>query len=387
VETPSVLIAGAAASQEGELRAALRDLVRVTDVVRTSAEAPRAYQELRPAAVLLGVGDASVDAVLAATTSIAAQGGRVGVIGCEMDAELILRVMRAGAREFVVDGDKSDLRRAVRALVASPSGGLGSVVTMFPAKGGVGATTLATNLAGVICRAERRVCLLDLDRFFGDVLSFLDLAPKYAIGEVIANMRRLDRDLLDSSVATHTSGLAVLAHAEKIEEAERVRASDIEQLLGFLRQHYDWIVIDGLHGLDDTALAALDASDRILVVLTPDVPAVRNAQRALELLRGVGHADGKIRLVLNRAQRHGKVTPEVVAESVGLPVAGSVSADFATVIHAINRGAVLVDEAPSSRVAKEVRALATLVTGAVAGPKRRSLLARWLGKAVAHGAQ
>ena len=135
------------------------------------------------------------------------------------------------------------------------------------------------------------------------MLSFLDLPGTYSITDVLANMGRLDRDLLDTSVTRHASGLRVLAQSGKVEEAEQVRAADVVGAAGFPAPHYDHLVVDGMRGFDELSLAVLDASQQSCMVLTQDVPAVRNAKRCLELFRRLGYDERKIKLVLNRYQR------------------------------------------------------------------------------------
>src|SRR5665213_2017583 len=161
--------------------------------------------------------------------------------------------MRAGARESVLESDHEELRVAVRthAKVTFGTGELGQVVTIFGAKGGVGATAIATNLAGAMQRRSLRVCLVDLDLYLGDVLAFLDIPGSYSITDVLANMSRLDRDLLASSVTKHRSGVNVLAQSSKVEEAEQIKAPDVAALLEFLRRNYDFVIVESAHAVDD----------------------------------------------------------------------------------------------------------------------------------------
>ena len=101
----------------------------------------------------------------------------------------------------------------------------------------------------------------------------------------LLSLQTLDDELLDASVTQHSSGIYALAQTDDIEDAERVQASQMGELLTFLRQHYDHVVIDGVRGFGDLALEALDSSDNIFVTLTQDVPAVRNTQRALNIFQ------------------------------------------------------------------------------------------------------
>ena len=208
------------------------------------------------------------------------------------------------------------------------------------------------------------VCLLDFDLYLGDVLSFLDLPGTYSITDVIANMRPPR-----PRAARHLGGAPRLGAAGAGPERqgrggrERARRPTSVALLDFLRQHYGHLVVDGVRGFDELSLAVLDASQQIVMVLTQDVPSVRSTKRCLELFRRLGYDDRKIQLVLNRYQRDSKITPEVIAEAVGLPVAHTLSNDFASAIEAINRGLMLQDVAPRSPLTRDIEALAPLLAG------------------------
>jgi pilus assembly protein CpaE len=299
------------------------------------------------------------------------------VVGPAKDPDLILRAMRAGAREYAVVGDAAKLQQAVRSL-ARPDGAAaaGQVLAVFPAKGGMGATTLAANLAAALVTGGDRACLVDLDLQLGDVNAFLDVHGGYTITDVVANMRRLDRELLDASVVAHRSGVHVLAQEERLEEAEHLDAAAVEKLIGFLRQHYGHLVLDGLRGFDERSLAALDAADRVVLVVTQEVPAVRNAQRCVELFRKLGYPDAKLAIVVNRCLKSSNITPEVIAETLGVPVTAAVANDFASASRAVQRGSTILDEAPRSALARDVATLARKLSGGDQDRRRPGMLRR-----------
>jgi pilus assembly protein CpaE len=380
---PVVLLVGAEPAGRLALAQALGP---VADLRPCSLPAERLAEECLAlgAHVALVTADplAGLEATFAQVATLAAAGARVVVVGPAKDPDLILGALRAGAREFVVGSDAGELRRIVAALTstAPPPGGLGNLITVFATRGGVGATTLAVNLAGALARRQPRVCLLDVDLHLGDVLSFLDLPAGYSITDVIDNMTRLDRDLLDASVIRHASGVRVLAQSGKLEEAERVRATGVRPLLDFLRNHYSQVVIDGLTGFDELSLSILDASQQIVLVLTQDVPAVRSTRRCVDLFRQLGY-DGKIKLVVNRHQASSKITPDVIAAAVGLHVAHTVSNDFATAIDAINRGLMLHDVAARSPLTRDIEALPAALSGQrEAADSKRSFLQNLLSR-------
>ena len=299
-----------------------------------------------------------------AVAALARAGVAVVAVGPK-DPDLILGSLREGARHFVVDSDEAELRRVVEALAgtAAPAGRLGQLTALFGTRGGVGATTVGVNLAGALARQQDRVCLLDFDLLLGDVQPFLDLSGGYSLSDVMANMARIDREVLDGSVTRHASGVHVIAQSGKLEEAERIRTGGVRALLDFLRGHYQQLVVDGLSGFDELSLQVLDACQQIVMVLTQDVPSVRSTRRCLELFRQLGYADRQIKLVVNRYQRGSEITAEVISEAVGLPVAHTLANDFASASAAINRGLVLHEAAPRSPLTRDLESLAALVAG------------------------
>ncbi|HVR00984.1 MAG TPA: pilus assembly protein CpaE, partial [Polyangia bacterium] len=233
-----------------------------------------------------------------------------------------------------------------------------------------------------------RVCIIDLDFHLGDVLSFMDVAGNYSITDVLQNMGRLDRELLESSMMRHPSGVNVLAQSGKMEEAEHIKGADIGNLLNFLRKHYNYVLLDGVKGFDEISLAALDSSQHVLMVLTQDVPAVRNGQRCLELFGRLGYDQTKVKLVLNRYQKSSKITLDVVTDTLKVPVSHTIANDFVSVIDAINRGLLLRDAAPRARLTQDIQALTALVAGSRRdqAPRRSFLGGLFGGKKVADGA-
>jgi pilus assembly protein CpaE len=400
---PNVLLLGASEILESALRAALKESCKLIAFNTAPGPAAEEYQRRKASAAIVvldptlpgtvvSISGAAHDSdPFAAVGNITAAGGTVIVVSPSKDPELILRAMRAGAREFVLDTDHEDLRHAIRVRALGPqtddTAVQSSVVTVFGAKGGVGSTTIAANLAGALQASGQRVCLVDLNLHLGDVLSFMDVPGTYSITDLCANMARLDEDLLRTSMIHHDSGVDVLAQSGKMEEAEQISAANVAALLSFLRRYYDRVVIDGVRGFDDISLAALDASQHVLMVLTQDVPAVRNGLRCLEMFRRLNYDESKVRVVLNRHQKASRITMDVVRDTLRMPVAHTLGNDFASVIDAINRGLLLKDAAPRARLTHDVNGLLPLLAGPGESPVRRSFFGGLFGgKKAANGA-
>jgi len=261
---PTVLLLAMDDSQQADVRLALKDIANVVRSKTPAELIADEYRNLNPGAAIVAVRPDAPNR-FGLIHNVAAAGGVVIVISPTKDPEMILRSMRAGAREFVLESDHEELRLAVRthAKMTVSGGDIGQVVTIFGAKGGVGSTSIAVNLAGSMQRRGLRVVLVDLDLHLGDVLSFLDVAGTYSITDVLANMSRLDRELLATSVTKHRSGISVLAQSSKVEEAEQIKSADVTALLEFLRRNYDFVIVDAGRNLDAVTLKALDSRPRL----------------------------------------------------------------------------------------------------------------------------
>jgi pilus assembly protein CpaE len=389
IEHPTVLVIGASPKCEEVVRAALRDAVLLR-LERPSASSLATACSGGPRVALVDLGSDGSGVGLHAIEELArgasASSVPVVALAARKDPELILQAMRAGAREFVVLTEPGELARVVgelwrRVAADEPSG---QIVAMFPAKGGLGATTLATNLAGALQEGGRKVVVVDLDVQLGDVLVFLDSASRYTIADVLQNVKRLDHELLHSSLCRHASGIYVLSQSDHLEDADKVEPSQIAPLLTFLARHFDYVVCDGLRGFDEIALATLDAAHHVLLMVTQDVPAVKNAQRCLDVMRRLGYGDDKVHLVVNRHQKS-DIDLQSIADNLGVPVQASVANDFSTVSKAINRGMLIRELAPRARLVEDILRLARLYGVAPAKERRgflRGLFARGDDKSV-----
>ena len=382
----AVLVVGLRAEVLALVKARLETDVVVRDLAVLPPEEGEAATG-RPAVAAISL-EPDAPGALRAIARLSGLGTRVVALASTKDADAILKAMRAGASEFALLGDAAAIAAAVRAELRPAAGSPGgTVVTVFAAKGGVGATTIAVNLAAALQR-RGRTCIVDLDLDLGDVLAFLDVTGSYSIRDVITNLRRLDRELLDTSLPRHRCGLHVLSQSHKLEE-EPLDSATVGELLAFLRGQYDWVVVDGARSFDEVPLAALDASDRILLVATQDVPAVRNARRCVEVFRRLGYGDGRVQLVLNRHQPRARVPDDAIAETAGLPIAARLCNDFAAAAEAIHRGQLVAESTPRSPLLRDLEALGPLV-GVEATTEREepSILKRFFSsRTVPHGAQ
>ena len=209
------------------------------------------------------------------------------------DGRVVLRAMRLGAREFLSpDPDPDTLRASIEHLAngaassqrAAPRASEGTVIAVLGAKGGVGATTVACQLAVGLQDLGEPTALLDLALPQGDVALHLDLQPAYALVGAAREAEALDATFLRTLLSPHRSGVQLLAATERAEEAELLRAEPVERALALLREDFDWVVVDLGRSWSEGSVRALDLASEVILVTELDVPALANARRQLELL-------------------------------------------------------------------------------------------------------
>ncbi|MGC4122016.1 MAG: hypothetical protein QM765_47040 [Myxococcales bacterium] len=198
------------------------------------------------------------------------------------------------------------------------------------------------------------------------MLPTLDLQGRYDLGELRANLHRLDRELLDTSLERHRAGFFVIGQTETADSSRRLEEREVPGLLAFLRQHFRHVVIDGLRRLDGPELAVLEAAEAVVLLVTQEVVAVRDARRAREALERLGVGEPRLRLVVNRFQKGSRIDLGLLSDTVGLPVAATLANDWPSLGAAVQRGALLFETAPRSALAHDLSALAASLPGASA---------------------
>jgi pilus assembly protein CpaE len=241
----------------------------------------------------------------------------------------------------------------------------GQVVTFFSPKGGVGRTTLAVNFA-VAARTElgKRVALIDGGLQFGDVGVLLNLNPKnQSIADLAREMAGGDLETLESTLIDHSSGVRVLMAPPSPEMAELITPDHVSRIITALRATHDLVVVDCMPQLADVTLAFLDQSDVVLTVLTLEITNIKNIRQFLALADQLGYPDGKVQLLLNRADSGYGIRLQDVESSIGRKISHSVVSDGRTVVYALNRGVPFVVAARQARVSEDVARIAKVVVG------------------------
>ena len=247
-----------------------------------------------------------------------------------LDPDTLRAAYRAGAVDcLLVPGELEALPAAVR-RAGSAGRSAGRLYGLYSAKGGSGRTLLAALLALALqVRMQRRTLLIDLNLQFGGVEALLNLRPARNLMHLLPVAGELTPEHMARVACPHPSGLATLCSPADPALAAGVGPEAVRQLLVACRRYYDAVVVDLPAALDPPTLAALAACDRVLYVATPDALAVPPLQRALGYLASTATlAPGRLSLVINRASGSADVRPADLTLLTGLPMAGTVRADF-----------------------------------------------------------
>jgi pilus assembly protein CpaE len=306
--------------------------------------------------------DASPASVVGALTR-SCPDAAVFVTGADVSADLVIEAIRAGAVEFLRRPvQRTDLEAALEKLLrlrraTPPPPRVGKITSVFSTKGGLGVTTLATNLA--VCLAERAAdtILIDLDTRQSDVATFLNLRYTYSVLDALESLERLDDSLLQGLLVKHPSGLMVLPGPTRVERGQ-LPAEQVQAALEIIRSHFAHVVLDLRHDFDPGTIAALEASDSILYLTGLTVSALRSGSAGLAAFRHLGLNLQRVKVVVMRDGTGEDVTLKHAQEALGVPIYWRTPSDYPTVVSAINAGQPVVMAASRSKIARNLRELA-----------------------------
>ncbi len=298
--------------------------------------------------------------------------------------EFLMQAMQAGIGEYLPkpvtpEALAAAINRTTRRLAGAPAGTAkrqpGKLYAFFSAKGGSGSTTVATNLAIQIHRLTgQKTVVVDLDLELGEIALFMGIEPRFNFVDLARNFHRMDAGLLASFIECHDTGVHVLSAPYQPEKAETVTGDQIRQILLFLKQHYEHVVVDTSNSFTPRTLATFDQADEIYLVTNVDLPSLRNIQRTQHIMERMG---GKqLRLIVNRLQPDNDIALEDVEQALGMEVYWTLPNDYEAVIDSINTGrpVILMERCDYAR---ELEALGARITGLPGSvPKKRGWLAR-----------
>ena len=372
-------------------RAQLRAAFEAAGSVQIAGERPdlrgglALARQVRPDILVLELDRRGNDETLAAGAQYRLEhpDGSLFLTTDQLDADLLLRAMRTGAQDVLRHPfDRSALGAAIERVAALKARKHGAaaghkVITVFSNKGGLGCSTIATNLALALRQLSGgEVALADLDHQSGDVAFLMGLTPARSLADIV-DAARLDSASVQDVLAKHPSGVRVLPQPEQLDRADGLEPGTVGGVLETLSAMFDYVVVDAPHGFSDMALEIFDRSSTILLVTEMSLPSARAARRALEVFQRLNYlvTPDRVRPIVNRFVEPAAISLAQFEETLGLPIAARIANDFAAVSKAINLGRPLFEDASESRATRDLVALARGLSGAAAEQRPDNLVA------------
>ncbi len=320
--------------------------------------------------------DSDREVALGLVESIASNSAvTVMAFSTQNDPDVLMRCMRAGAREFLVQpiavGTLSEA--LARAYARRPASRVvkqegGKVLVFLGGKGGSGVTTVACNFAvSLVQDCGQSAVMIDLDLPLGDVALTLGISPQFSTVDALQNSGRLDANFLSKLLTKHASGLSVLAAPGKFPQVE-VNNEAVERLVAVARMNFDFVVIDAGSRFDLNGTTLVEQADMVYLVMQAGIPELRNSHRVIsEYFKSGG---SNLEIVLNRfIPRSGGVDEEHIAKALSRPVQWKIPSDYVTVRRMQNEATPLTLE--DSMISRAIQEMARAASGVSAKPEKK----------------
>jgi len=286
------------------------------------------------------------------------------------DPELVLRCLRQGASDFLIPPFTSDQVEAALQKIARlqppVASNAGKVFCIMPAKGGCGASTIASNLAYQMKRGDKRVLLADLDPLAGTLSFLLKIKSNFSFMDALARSSDIDADLW-KAVVTNRQGVDVLLSPEVMTEGMS-ELKDASSIIDYARGTYDLVVLDtgGVYG--DWNLSQAQMADEILLVTTNELTSLQAVQRALTYLDANNIGRFKLRLIVNRYDRHTGLSKDVIGTALHTDIFHIMPSDSDAIQKSLMEGKPL---GPATSFGKSVMGLVDRLAGTSETPSKK----------------
>jgi len=336
--------------------------------VHTGEEGVRSYEALAPDVVLMDHGLPEMNGFQVTEVILEIDpSAQVILIHIEPGTDQARRAIKCGATDFLTSPISPDMlvsaiREAAKKRVpilppVEPKPDrrpLGKIISLYSGKGGVGCTLIASNLALALQGEETPCVLVDADLQYGDVPISFNIQAHYTIADIAIQGEGLDEELIQEILLSHESGLRVMAAPPRPEMADSIQAEAFSQILLTLKRLFAYVIVDTASYLNDITLAALEASDLIVTVLTPDIPPIKNTRLFLDTLVELGIPKENVLLVLNKVKRGDQIKSEQVAQNLHHDVVVEIPFDRIAVRNSINRGEPLLTDQSTHPLTKPI---------------------------------
>lgn len=354
---------------------------QLVDILTTSDRLMREVRAAEPELILVDhmVGGQSTLDLLDELSSTFPEASLISILPGE-DSLRAQQVMLAGARAFLVQPftqvnlistirrvNDLNRRRTVSyqapALVEERQRPI-RILTVFSPRGGVGCSTVATNLAlGFQEETDKRILLFEGKLFFGHLDVMLNIRNQNTLADLVPHANNLDDSLVTDVVAKHASGVHVMLSPGNVQIAQGIRPDDLYNVFVGVQRLYDLVIVDAGSSLNENSVTLMDAADRVLLVTTPDLASLRDTSRFITISKGLGYPIDKMLVILNRAGMLGGVRPQDIEGVLHHQIFAQVSDDEPNAVRSINRGIPLLYRYPRSPASKSFKKTVQMLNG------------------------
>jgi len=357
-------------------------------IVGTAENGQKAVEQakrLQPDIVLMDINMPDMDGITATETiSRVAPRSQIIMMSVQSETDYLRRSMMAGAKYFLTKPFTSEeLSGSIRrvfdqgAAVAPPASTMetgipstsagpsrpppreGKLLLIYSPKGGTGCSVVACNLAIALSQTtSKKVALLDGSLQFGDIGVLLNLQSGQTIADATRRIEELDSDLLSVIMSAHPSGIRVLAAPPSAPESDTITTEAYKRIMSRLKKGFDYVIQDTWSHLDDIVLSAIDLADRVLIVMTPEIPSIKSTKQFFELAEALEFPAGRIDLILNKTFPRDRIRAEQIENTMRHKILAQFEFDPRVIRPTINQGQPLILAQPNHPLSQRFLQLA-----------------------------
>jgi pilus assembly protein CpaE len=231
--------------------------------------------------------------------------------------------------------------------------------TIFSPKGGSGCTTIAVNLAISLRQMMKEsILLIDGKHIFGHVVLMLNIRTANSITDLISHAGMLDKQLVNQVVVDHVSGIKVLPSPLAVAQGQGIRPDDLYKVVTELQADFPLVLVDGGNYLNENTVTYMDASDRIILILNPNLACIRDAKQFIEVCHSLSYPKEKILLVLNNTGHKADIRQDEIEKILKAEILCQIPADENFALSSLNEGVPMVIKNPRHPISKSINILA-----------------------------
>ena len=288
------------------------------------------------------------------------------------DQDLLMRAIRTGVKEFLIQPlNEEEIKQSLERFKMRQDKSStvvpitpGHIINVIGAKGGVGTTTVAVNLAASLAEKKevKSVALVDMNMLFGEVPLFLEIKPKHDLTEITKQVSRLDNTFLMNALSKSSAGVYVLPSPRHFDHNDALDPKVMDRILELMSRMFDYVIIDGGHPLNPMFLKLLATSDTVLLTAVLTLPCLTNIDKLLRSLLNLGYpVDKLIKVVMNRYIKSSEISLDDAENGINKKIFWTIPNDYRTTLTAINQGKALSQIAKNAAITKSFKDLADCI--------------------------